>query len=313
MEVLTGALPKLLHKLGELLVGEYNLQKEVKGGIKFLQVELQHMKVALEKISEIPPDQHDKQDKIWARDVRELTYYIEDKIDTFMIHSNGSKQARSHEFKRVIDRSLDLLMQPKIRRKIANDIRHIKSRVDEVSSRRARYKIDIANTNPNLATIDPRLLGQYRLETELVGIDDARDELIKILIQEDELCTRQGKIVSIVGFGGLGKTTLANALYEKISAQFECRSFVSVSQTPDLKKIFKDILYDLGKNIDGETLNEIRLVNQLRQFLQEKRYASVTYMSIILASVCLSYVLLSLLVHSNDSELLVRHDLPWPC
>lgn len=230
-----------------------------------------------------------------------------------MTHSNGSKQARSHEFKRVIDRSLDLLMQPKIRRKIANDIRHIKSRVDEVSSRRARYKIDIANTNPNLATIDPRLLGQYRLETELVGIDDARDELIKILIQEDELCTRQGKIVSIVGFGGLGKTTLANALYEKISAQFECRSFVSVSQTPDLKKIFEDILYDLGKNINGETLNEIRLVNQLRQFLQEKRYASVTYMSIILASVCLSYVLLSLLVHSNDSELLVRHDLPWPC
>ncbi|TVU23947.1 hypothetical protein EJB05_26336 [Eragrostis curvula] len=268
MEVLT----RLLPKLAELLVGEYNLQNEVKGGIKFLQVELEHMKAALEKISGTPADQIDKQDKIWARDVRELSYDIEDKVDTFMVRCKGSKQGKHHGLKKVIDRSLDLLMQPKIRHKIATDIRDIKSRVEEVGKRRDRYKIQSVPANPVSATIDPRLLGQYRMATELVGIDEAREELLRILIEGDKVSMQQGKIISIVGFGGLGKTTLANAVYQKISAKFECRAFVSVSQTPDMRKLLKLLFYELDKNINVETLDEGQLINELRQFLLEKRY-----------------------------------------
>ncbi|TVU23957.1 hypothetical protein EJB05_26348, partial [Eragrostis curvula] len=269
MEVLT----RLLPKLAELLVGEYNLQKEVKGGIKFLQAELEHMKAALEKISSTPADQLDKQDKIWARDVRELSYDIEDKVDTFMVRCKGGKRGKHHGFKKVVDRSLDLLMQPKIRHKIATHIRDIKSRVKEVSERRDRYKIDGHIANHASATIDPRLRGQYKMARELVGIDEARDELIRILIEGDDVAMQQGKIISIVGFGGLGKTTLANAVYEKISAQFEYRAFVSVSQTPDMRKLLKHILSDLtGKEINNETLDEGRLIRELRKFLLEKRY-----------------------------------------
>ncbi|TVU23949.1 hypothetical protein EJB05_26338, partial [Eragrostis curvula] len=268
MEVLT----RLLPKLAELLVGEYNLQKEVKGGIRFLQAELEHMKAALEKISSTPADQLDKQDKIWARDVRELSYDIEDKVDTFMVRCKGSKQGKHHGFKKVIDRSLDLLMRPKIRHKIATDIKDIKSRVKEVSERRDRYKIDGHIANHASAAIDPRLLGQYKMARELVGIDEARDELIRILIEGDDVAMQQGKIISIVGFGGLGKTTLANAVYEKISAKFECRAFVSVSQTPDMKKLLKHILRGLGKNIIDETFDEGQLIYELRQFLHDKRY-----------------------------------------
>jgi len=36
MEVVTGALPSLIPKLADLIAGEYNLQKGLKGEIKFL-------------------------------------------------------------------------------------------------------------------------------------------------------------------------------------------------------------------------------------------------------------------------------------
>ncbi|CAL4991208.1 unnamed protein product [Urochloa decumbens] len=274
MEVVTGSLPSVITKLGELLIGEYDLQKGVKGEIRFLQAELESMKGAHEKISRTPADQLDNQDKIWARELRELSYDIEDNIDMFMVHVKGKKQAELQGMKKFIDTSVTLFRKAKIRRRIASEIKDIKIRVEEVAKRHDRYKINSDVAKP--VKIDPRLFTQYTKVTELVGVDEASDELIKTLEEKNEASMQQhGKIVSIVGFGGLGKTTLANAVYEKIRAQFDCCATVSVSQTPDMKKLFKGLLNDLGKNTNEELLDEQRLIRVFREFLQEKRMKQV--------------------------------------
>ncbi|XP_039777671.1 disease resistance protein PIK6-NP-like [Panicum virgatum] len=273
MEIVMGALPSLIPKLAELLAGEYGLQKEVKGGIIFLQAELESMQGALKKISKTPADKLDDQDKIWARKVREMSYDIEDTIDTYMVRCKGGrKPAEQHGFKEAIDRTLKWFRQPMIRRKIAKEIREIKSHVEEVAMRRDRYKVNDTDVAKPVA-IDPRLLfAQYEVK-ELVGIDEAREEVIRILMEGNtEVSKQHGKIVSIVGFGGLGKTTLADVVYKKIRARFDCSGFVSVSQTPDLKKLYKELLYDLDKTMNVETLDERRLIELLREFLQDKRY-----------------------------------------
>lgn len=277
MEVVTaGALPSLLPKLADLLIGEYNLQREVKGGIKFLQAELETMKAALEEISETPADKLTKLDKIWARDVRELSYDIDDKIDAFMVRCKGqdSRLADQNGLRKIISRSHNLLMQPNIRRKIATDIRDIKSRVVEVHERRRRYDV---NNNHGLdnrpVKVDPRALVRYEDVTNLVGIDETREEFIKILMQDNSqkvVSEQQDKIVSIVGFGGLGKTTLANVVYEKLKLQFDCSAFVSVSQTPDMDKLFNNLLYQLANGNNACTIDNA--IYELREFLGSKRY-----------------------------------------
>jgi len=267
MEVAMGLLSRLIHKVGDLLVGEYKLQSGVKGEIMFLQPELESMQGALKEIATAPPDQLCEQDKIWASEVRELCYDIEDSIDMFMVHCTGGAPSGPVGMRGFIHRSLDLLTRLRIRRQVATDIRDIKRRVIEAGERRERYRIDVARP----AAVDPRLLAHYRNATELVGIDEARDEVISILMEGDD---QHGKIVSIVGFGGLGKTTLANAVYEKLKEQFDCWAFVSVSQTPDMRKFFKGLLYELGKNVNDETLDERQLIDQVRKFLQTKRYES---------------------------------------
>lgn len=246
----------LLLKLGELLIGSYKLQK---GEVMFIQAELESMKGVLEKISSTPRDQLDNQDRIWAKNLRELSYDIEDSVDTFMVCGKGSELARPQGFKMFTERCCNLLTQFRIRRSTACEIRGIKRRIVEVCNRRARYKIDVDVAKP--VTVDPRLFSQYLRAAELVGIDETRNDVIKILMQQD-------KIVSIIGFGGLGKTTLANAVYEKIKGQFDCSAFVSVSQTPDMNKLVKDMFYQLTKN----SYESITLVNELREFLENKRY-----------------------------------------
>jgi len=272
MEIAMGFLPMLIRKVGGLLVGEYKLQKGVKGEIMFLQPELESMQAALEEIATAPPDQLGEQDKIWASEVRELCYDIEDSIDTFVVRCTGGAPAGPPDgMMGFIQRSLDLLTRLRIRRQVATDIRDIKRRVIEAGGRRQRYRIDVARP----AAVDPRLLAHYKKATELVGIDEARDEVISILMEgDDQVSNQHGKIVSIVGFGGLGKTTLANAVYEKLKEKFDCWAFVSVSQTPHMRKFFKGLLYELGKNVNDETLDERQLIDQVRKFLQTKRYES---------------------------------------
>ncbi|XP_044386729.1 disease resistance protein RGA5 isoform X1 [Triticum aestivum] len=119
----------------------------------------------------------------------------------------------------------------------------------------------------------------YKDITELVGMEEERDALIYRLAEGGEGSKQQLKTISVVGLGGLGKTTLVRAVYEKIKTQFDCWAFVSVSRTPDMKKIFKDMLYGLDEHkfeeIHSTSRDEKLLIDKLREFLEHKRYLIV--------------------------------------
>ena len=79
-----------------------------------------------------------------------------------------------------------------------------------------------------------------------------------------------------MGFGGLGKTTLANAIYRKLEGQFQCQAFVSVSQKPNIRKILRNMLSQAGYMVldqtNMESWDEDQLIRTLRRFLADKRY-----------------------------------------
>ena len=120
--------------------------------------------------------------------------------------------------------------------------------------------------------VDPKLPALFEDAERLVGIDGPREEITKLLIEEDGSLSGQLKVVSIVGFGGLGKTTLANQVHAKIKNEFECSAFVSVPRTPCMPKILKDILSGVGS--DGKEVEDDveKLVEILRAQLTNKRY-----------------------------------------
>uniref|UniRef100_I1R5G7 NB-ARC domain-containing protein n=1 Tax=Oryza glaberrima TaxID=4538 RepID=I1R5G7_ORYGL len=116
--------------------------------------------------------------------------------------------------------------------------------------------------------IDPRLPALYVEAEKLVGIDGPREKIIEWL-EKDE--SQKLKVVCIVGFGGLGKTTLANQVYHKMKGQFDCSSFMPVSRNPNMTKILADLLKELGSRVDTSD-DERQLICKLRTFLQRKRY-----------------------------------------
>jgi len=213
-----GAMGSLIAKLGDLLAAEYKLLKGAKGQILFLKAELESMHVFLKKISDT--EQPDEQDKCWAKEVRELSYDIEDSVSEFMLRVEHKSSYKPHGFMGFINRSTKLLTTMNIRHDIAKEFEGLKVRVVEVRERRMRYQQtnDVAPRTTN-TTIDLRLLAMYAEASGLVGMDGPTDELIQLMGGEDEL-----KVLSVVGFGGLGKTTLANEIYCKLQGEFQCRA-----------------------------------------------------------------------------------------
>uniref|UniRef100_A0A0E0BTE0 AAA+ ATPase domain-containing protein n=1 Tax=Oryza glumipatula TaxID=40148 RepID=A0A0E0BTE0_9ORYZ len=272
MNIATGAMNTLLPKLGELLVGEYKLQKGVKGEIEELEKELKGMTAALHKVAETPVDQLDQQVKIWASEVRELSYDIEDAIDTFMLKCKGHEPATS--FKKVTN----LFNKFKTNHQIHGVMKDIMDQVKKVSERRDRYIVDDNAARPTVVDVDSRLEAMYRKATELIGISKPKNELTKQLLEYDGSSSQQSNIISIVGFGGLGKTTLANSLFQELKAKFDSYCFVSVSLNPDINKILKNILLQLDEKMYShidETWETKQLIDKIRDFLNNRRFLCV--------------------------------------
>ncbi|KAL5204098.1 hypothetical protein ABZP36_008969 [Zizania latifolia] len=135
---------------------------------------------------------------------------------------------------------------------IAADIGNLKARAHHVSERRTRYGVENlplitgggAVSNPAGANAPrDRLAPPRRLigTTEPVGMDDAINE-IRPWFSHGMHNTGELRYLAIVGFGGLGKTTLAKALYRKFGDEFDCRASELASQKFHLQMVLRSLV-----------------------------------------------------------------------
>lgn len=271
-----GVMNSLLGKLSTLLDKEYTKHKNVEKDVMFLQRELPSMEAVLQKHA--MQDELDVQLKAWVSELRELAYDIENSIDAFMVRIEHYSD-ESAGIKGFMSKKIHKLKKLRCHHKFSAVFLELKERVVEANERRRRYEVDgsTSGTTTSDLLVDSRLPALYSGLDELVGIKGPRDCIIKLLTYEADSgpSRQQLKVVSIVGCGGLGKTTLANQVYKEINGQFDCKAFVSVSQKPDMRKILMDLLSQILGNGSPMCFDEQRLIDKLREFLKDKRYLIV--------------------------------------
>nr|CAB3466592.1 unnamed protein product [Digitaria exilis] len=182
MNFAMGPLSTLLLKLAKLLQDEYELHKGTRKGIQFLYKELETMHAALGKLDEVPRDQLDDLQRIWSRDVREMSYDMEDIVDTFMVDVEGPDPPSKGVAKKIFNKMIRKVNKPMARREVAQEINDIKERAKELAQRRIRL-MDIAPAKK--ISVDPRLKALYTEATEIVGIEGPKKEVIMMLTEGD--------------------------------------------------------------------------------------------------------------------------------
>ncbi|KAK3137780.1 hypothetical protein QOZ80_5BG0457150 [Eleusine coracana subsp. coracana] len=277
MELAMGAMAPVFSKLFELLENKYVEQRGLKREIESLSMEMEMVHAALMEVSRMPPDRLSEPDKIWARHIRELSYDMEDAIDMFMVRVAMRKATSSdtNVFMMIYHKVTSLINEIQERHHISDKIKDITNFSKKLSQLCTRYAFN-GHAPPVNTEIDPRVINLYKNEGELVGIEEARDQLIQMLMHQPE--DESLKIISIIGCGGLGKTTLAKLVHDQLTKaqSFHCCAFVSVGRDPNITNTLREMLEKLNYcSSDMANWTAERLCKKLHEFLQGKRYNKV--------------------------------------
>ncbi|CAL2275874.1 unnamed protein product [Prunus armeniaca] len=219
--------------------------------------------------------------KAWVTSVRDLTSDVEDIIDEFMYHMY-EQQSRGR-FARWLHRTIHIPKNLFYRRKIANKLHKITKMIKAIPERNKRYALegvvgtswdDISKWVKNQA-----VSSLFVNEDELVGIDGKKQTLTAWLLNEEQHLT----VVSVVGMGGSGKTTLVAKTFtnETVKRHFDSYAWITVSQTYVIEDLFRSLIKELHQTRNEDIPADLLsmgyrdLIQLLLNYLESKRYLVV--------------------------------------
>ncbi|XP_071719182.1 putative disease resistance RPP13-like protein 1 [Rutidosis leptorrhynchoides] len=223
--------------------------------------------------------------KTWLHRLRELAYDIDDVVDD--LATEVIKRKLNQETHATSSKLLKLFpacctnLYPRSMiygHKMKSKVEEITSRLNDLADE--RNKLGLLGVNVKAKTGSKGKNVQFQ-QTSLIdkstvlGREADTEALIAKLLEDEDL-NRKVSVMSIVGLGGIGKTTLAKILYndEKVKAGFELRAWVYVSQEFDVLKISNAIY----RAVNGEekTFDDLDLLHvALKEKLSKKRFLVV--------------------------------------
>ncbi|GMN59915.1 hypothetical protein TIFTF001_029008 [Ficus carica] len=281
------AVGSVIDKLIPLLTEEANLLRSVHKEVAKFKRELQSILAFLKDADRRAEDEEDNINygvKVWVEELREVAFQIENVIDEYTHHVAQKRQQheqRSHRRKLIglLQKIACFIIRLKPRHDTASTIQDLKQAVREINERSQRYGFNSTQqgsttTAQDNVWYDPRNNARFLQDTEVVGIESARDELMNVLERESP----SRIVILVVGMGGLGKTTLAHQAYVRAKGRFDYHAWIEVSKLYNKVELLRSLMKKFcqarkesaPEGIDA--MNEETVTTKLRDYLQGKRY-----------------------------------------
>ncbi|KAI8025238.1 Disease resistance protein RPM1 [Camellia lanceoleosa] len=271
----------LIGKIVSALENEASLIGGVRDELNQLKLEFASMRSFLEDADQTTVQTEGE--KTWVANVRDLACEVEDIIDEYMYYMN--KQKVFGKFTRFLRQ---IVYAPKnlwVRHQIATKLQKINSMIKAIPERNQRYGVDRVGESSSSSHHHQRRLPNlsesslFFKDDDIVGIEDRKKQLLDWLVDKEE---SQRTVISVVGMGGSGKTTLVAQAYNNqiVKRQFNCYAWI-VSQTYLVDDLLRSMIKEFYRGakeaipMDLSSMSYRELIEMITNFLRLKRYVIV--------------------------------------
>ncbi|MED6108123.1 hypothetical protein PIB30_020569 [Stylosanthes scabra] len=211
----------------------------------------------------------DQQVKEWLLDLHDALYLVDDLLDELstkavtLAHGDpGKSSSWSHYVDSILEDSDELHSMQDV-------VHKLESIVEEKDDLGLKQEL-LEDPDDMLWRIQSSLLDNSRI----YGRDDDKEAIIRFLL--DDTCNDKLSIISVEGSGGVGKTTLAQLVYNdaRVKEKFDTKAWVCVATKFNLISVSKAVIEDITSSpCKMDNLNSLQ--TQLKEELLEKTFLVV--------------------------------------
>jgi Leucine-rich repeat (LRR) protein len=265
-ELLFVTAERLIEALGSSAVRKIGLLWGVQDDLQSLTNTVSAIKAVLLDAEKQAARSHAVKD--WLGKLEEVVYDADDLLDAVSTEALRREiMTRDKKAKKVrifFSESNQLVYRLKMARKI----KAIRKRLDAINADRQNFHLEVRHVETPVVNRDSHFLVR---EEVVIGRENDKKAVIDCLM--DSNVEENVSVLPIVGIGGLGKTTLAQLVFndEQFQKGFDLKMWVCVSDIFDVKNIVEKILEAATeKKPDPAEMNT--LVGKLKKEIEGKKY-----------------------------------------
>ncbi|KAL1146470.1 hypothetical protein V6Z11_A11G375500 [Gossypium hirsutum] len=215
--------------------------------------------------------------KDWLEKLKDVLYHADDLLDDFSAEALRKNLVSGNKLTKKVHLFFSSSNQFAYSLKMSRKIKAIKARLASIESEFNTFRFMVRDrpAETSFMTKKRQETHSFEREDEIIGRDDDKAALLKLVLEFQS--EENVYIVPIMGLGGLGKTALAQLVYndEMVKNHFELTMFACVSDVFDVKIIVANIIKSITNKSPDQNLEMDQLQKQLRDKIDGKKYLLV--------------------------------------